>query len=223
MAYSRDEVRQMVRAEAIRQDVDPDLAERLARQESGFNPVARSKAGAIGPMQLMPGTARDLGVDPEDVVENVRGGITYLRQQLTRFGGDTRLALAAYNAGPGAVQKYGGVPPYKETQAYVQAILGEPGPVRPWFAGRRAPAPPDGAAPVGMLAQGASEEGLAPLRVTPEAGGGEMAMVAEAPTPAEATPADAQVEPWWSLLGAPPPAPEPAPVARQDWAALLFG
>src|SRR5262245_22769450 len=119
MALTRDEVQRMVWDEAIRQGVDPTLAVKLAYQESRFNPEARSKAGALGVMQLMPGTARDLGVDPDDVAQNIRGGITYLKQQLTRFGGDQRLALAAYNAGPGAVQKHGGVPPYTETKTYV--------------------------------------------------------------------------------------------------------
>lgn len=114
------DIQGMVAAEAQRQGVDPSLALRVAKQESGFRPDARSPAGAIGPMQLMPGTARDLGVDPSDPAQNVQGGVRYLKQQLDRFG-DPRLALAAYNAGPGAVQKYGGVPPYAETKAYVAA------------------------------------------------------------------------------------------------------
>jgi hypothetical protein len=128
MPLSRQEVRQMVWDEAKRQGVNPDLAVRLAWQESRLNPDARSKAGAISVMQLMPGTAKDLGVDPDDPMDNIRGGVTYLKQQLTRFGGDERLALAAYNAGPGNVRKYGGVPPFKETQNYVKTILGGAGP-----------------------------------------------------------------------------------------------
>src|SRR5262245_39195689 len=127
MALTRDEIRHLVWQEAVRQDVDPTLAVRLAWQESRFNPEARSNAGALGVMQLMPGTAGDLGVDPTDVAQNIRGGITYLKQQLQRFGGDQRLALAAYNAGPGAVQKHGGVPPYTETKTYVATILGDKG------------------------------------------------------------------------------------------------
>jgi len=104
--------------------LDPKLIEAVAWRESRFHHEARSGKGAVGVMQLMPGTARDLGVDPTDMVQNVKGGAMYLRQMLNRFGGDVRLALAAYNAGPGAVLKHGGVPPYAETQAYVASILG---------------------------------------------------------------------------------------------------
>jgi soluble lytic murein transglycosylase-like protein len=93
------------------------------RQESGWNPTARSHKGAIGLAQLMPGTARQLGVDPHDPEQNLRGGARYLAAQYRRFG-SWRLALAAYNAGPGAVEKHGGVPPFRETQGYVVAILG---------------------------------------------------------------------------------------------------
>jgi soluble lytic murein transglycosylase-like protein len=100
------------------------LIEAVAWAESRFNQSARSPDGAIGIMQLMPGTAADLGVDATDARENVRGGATYLRQMLDRFDGDIVLALAAYNAGPGAVERHGGVPPYPETQAYVAAVLG---------------------------------------------------------------------------------------------------
>ena len=104
--------------------LDPKLIEAVAWRESRFRHEARSSKGAVGVMQLMPSTARDLGVDPQDMAQNVRGGALYLRQMLNRFGGDVRLALAAYNAGPGAVLKHGGVPPYAETQAYVSSILG---------------------------------------------------------------------------------------------------
>ncbi|MGY3668687.1 lytic transglycosylase domain-containing protein [Marinovum sp. KMM 9989] len=95
----------------------------LIQQESGWNRNARSPVGAIGLTQLMPGTARDLKVNPHDPAQNIRGGAKYLREQYDRFG-DWKLALAAYNAGPGAVRKYGGVPPYRETKNYVKRILG---------------------------------------------------------------------------------------------------
>lgn len=102
----------------------PDLIRAVAWQESRFNPRARSPAGAMGIMQLMPGTARQLGVtDPYDPVQNMRAGAIWLRHELDRFDASLPLALAAYNAGEGAVVRHGGVPPYRETQAYVRAIL----------------------------------------------------------------------------------------------------
>jgi soluble lytic murein transglycosylase-like protein len=113
---------------ATRNGVDPALLKALIRQESNFNPNARSGAGAVGLTQLMPSTAAGLGVgDPTDPTQAVEGGAKYLRQQLDRFGGDPAKALAAYNAGPGAVERFGGVPPYAETQAYVQRVLGYAG------------------------------------------------------------------------------------------------
>tara|TARA_R110000787_G_scaffold84374_5_gene180896 strand:+ start:2448 stop:3017 length:570 start_codon:yes stop_codon:yes gene_type:complete len=108
---------------AVQEGIDPDLFTRLVQAESSFNPNARSEAGAIGLAQLMPGTASDLGVDPSDPEQNLRGGARFLRQQLDTFG-DTTLALAAYNAGPGNVRKYGGIPPFEETQNYVQRVMG---------------------------------------------------------------------------------------------------
>jgi hypothetical protein len=109
---------------ARRVGVDPNLFVELVRQESHGNPNALSPKGAMGYTQLMPATARGLGVDPSNPAQNLLGGAKYLKQQLDAFGGDPRKALAAYNAGPGNVQKYGGVPPFAETQAYVRAILG---------------------------------------------------------------------------------------------------
>lgn len=117
---------QLIRDAALRYGVDPNLALALARQESGLNQNAKSGAGAIGVMQLMPGTAADLSVDPYNLQQNIDGGVRYLKQQLDRFG-DPSLALAAYNAGPTAVAKYGGIPPYVETQNYVASILGASG------------------------------------------------------------------------------------------------
>lgn len=111
------------RAAARRHGVPEDLFLRLIRQESGWNPRAVSRKGALGLAQLMPGTARLLGVDPLDPIANLDGGARYLAQQYRRFG-SWRLALAAYNAGPGAVERHGGVPPFRETQGYVVAILG---------------------------------------------------------------------------------------------------
>lgn len=104
--------------------VPEDLFKRLVQQESNWNPKARSPKGAIGLAQLMPTTARRLGVNPHDAVENLDGGARYLKQQYNRFR-SWRLALAAYNAGPEAVEKYNGVPPYKETRNYVLRILGQ--------------------------------------------------------------------------------------------------
>ena len=123
-SQSQNAVRQHIQVAATRFGVDRNLVDAVAWQESRYNPRALSTAGAIGVMQLMPGTARQLGVrNPQDVEQNVVGGTAYLRQQLERFGNNVPLALAAYNAGPGAVMKYGGIPPYRETQDYVRQIM----------------------------------------------------------------------------------------------------
>lgn len=103
--------------------IPENLFLRLVQQESGWNAGAESSAGALGLAQLMPDTARRLGVDPADPQQNLEGGARYLRQQFDRFR-DWRLALAAYNAGPEAIEKYDGIPPYAETQGYVKAIMG---------------------------------------------------------------------------------------------------
>lgn len=114
----------LIRAAAAREGVDAGLVRAVVQAESNFDPNAVSSAGAKGLMQLMDGTARELGVtNTLDPVQNVVGGTRYLKQMLTRYGGDVRSALAAYNAGPGAVDAHGGVPPYRETQAYVSRIL----------------------------------------------------------------------------------------------------
>ena len=114
---------QMARSAASRYGVPSGLFLRLVQQESGWNPSAVSPKGAIGLAQLMPQTARVLGVDPHDPAQNLEGGARYLRQQYDRFG-NWRLALAAYNAGPEAVERHGGVPPYRETRNYVRVIYG---------------------------------------------------------------------------------------------------
>ena len=103
--------------------VDQNLLECMAKQESGFNPTAVSSAGATGIMQLMPQTAAGLGVtDSTDPYQNIMAGAEYIAKKLDEFGGDVKLALAAYNAGSGAVNQYGGIPPYAETQNYVANI-----------------------------------------------------------------------------------------------------
>ncbi|MGR3623168.1 lytic transglycosylase domain-containing protein [Pseudophaeobacter sp.] len=119
----RGEYMSMARQAARKHGVPEDLFLRLVQQESNWNPNAKSHKGALGLAQLMPATARALGVNPAVPQQNLEGGARYLSQQFRKFG-SWRLALAAYNAGPQAVTKYGGVPPYKETQNYVLKIWG---------------------------------------------------------------------------------------------------
>ena len=135
-------------AEAERQGIDPSLVFRVLKAESGGRTDAVSPKGATGPMQLMPGTARDLGVNINDPLDNIRGGVRYLAQQLKSFG-SPELALAAYNAGPGNVRKYGGVPPFQETQNYVGKIMGQQ-------------APQDDSDIFGSVAKSAGKSGAAP-------------------------------------------------------------
>ncbi len=114
----------LIRREALAAGVDPALISAVVANESGFDPSATSRAGAAGLMQLMPATAAALGVtDRYDPVQNVRGGATYLRSLIERFGADLPTALAAYNAGPGTVERRRGLPPFPETQRYVERVL----------------------------------------------------------------------------------------------------
>lgn len=113
----------MIEAAARRYGVESDLVKAIATAESNMNQEARSYVGAIGVMQLMPETAGSLGVDPYDEKQNIEGGAHYIRQMLDKFNGNVKYAIAAYNAGPGAVQKYGGIPPYSETQNYVGRVM----------------------------------------------------------------------------------------------------
>jgi Transglycosylase SLT domain/Domain of unknown function (DUF4124) len=118
-------LRRVIDDQASAQSLSPDLVRAVIRVESGWNARARSVKGALGLMQLMPATAARYGVaDPFNPEENIRAGVAYLKTLVDRFGGNTELALAAYNAGPGAVEKYGRrIPPYRETQAYVRRIV----------------------------------------------------------------------------------------------------
>ncbi len=114
----------LIEQAAARNGLDPAVLYGLIQQESGFDPSATSSAGALGLTQLMPGTAASLGVtEPLNPAQSIEGGARYLGELMRQFGGNTSDALAAYNAGPGAVRQYGGIPPYPETQQYVSNVL----------------------------------------------------------------------------------------------------
>lgn len=155
-----------IEAAAAKYQLDPALLKGLIRQESNFDPNAGSPAGARGLTQLMPGTAAALGVtDSTDPLQAIDGGAKYLRQQLDAFGGDVRKALAAYNAGPGAVQKYGGIPPYAETQNYVQKVMAFADGYRT-SAPTTSPAAPAATTPTA----GVLETSMSPTPTSPEGG-----------------------------------------------------
>lgn len=143
-SYLARRARERVDEEADKQNVPRELAQHVLSKESAGNAAVlsgakRSPKGARGPLQLMPGTAKDLGVNPDDFDQNIVGGVAYLKQQLDTFGGDHKKALAAYNAGPDAVKKYGGVPPFKETRKYVNDYQQSSDPVGEWLAKRQTP------------------------------------------------------------------------------------
>jgi soluble lytic murein transglycosylase len=118
------ELKQWIEDHARRQGLDRRLVQAVIQVESGYNHRARSRKGAMGLMQLMPDTARELGIrDPYDPEANIRAGTLYLRRMLDHFSQDLQLALAAYNAGPAAVRRHGGMPPYRETRNYVRRVL----------------------------------------------------------------------------------------------------
>jgi len=207
MALSREELGRLVELQAARHGVDPALARAVAQQESDFDPAARSPKGALGVMQLMPGTAKALGVDPLDVGQNIAGGVKYLAQLSQRYDGDQARMLAAYNAGPGAVEKFRGVPPFPETRSYVSKILGM---LRPASA-EAAPLDADLVRLEALKAERARRAASAPVSTPAEAGatGQAMRQRQDAP-PAGEPPSDLTV----NIEKASPP---------DDWQAAVQG
>jgi len=174
LAAAPDPIRQVIGTTASRFNMDPKFVDAVVRVESGYDVRARSSKGAQGLMQLIPATAARFGVEnPFDPAENVRGGVTYLSQLMKQFNGDVPLTLAAYNAGEGAVARYGGIPPYRETRDYVRkvteiypeaAAAGRGAPANGSHVAKALPAggarPPDNAASVAPIYQYVDERGV---------------------------------------------------------------
>ena len=157
--------RDAVSAAARDTGLSPWLIDAVARSESGYDADAVSPAGALGIMQLMPATARELGVDPRDPAQNIAGGALYLRRMLDRFDGDLELALAAYNAGTGNVLRHGGVPPFRETRDYVRRNL-----ARLASASDAGAAPAESAESIPTVSTAAVGAPFAPLAAMPAGG-----------------------------------------------------